>query len=108
LSQSNLTRRQFGQRMAALAGVPLAAPLADVQAEEPNAPKPTKPKAMLEAAVALTEVAKARYGKHISPEQLQAIQRDLENNGIPTTAALAKMSVRNSDGPAFLFQVDPG
>ncbi|MFL5241956.1 MAG: hypothetical protein ACJ8FY_07595 [Gemmataceae bacterium] len=106
MNRAKPNRRDFARKMAALAAVPLGVPLESVGAPEPNpAPKPDKPKAVIEAAAALAEVARSRFGQHLSKEQLAEIRRDLEDNGVPTIQALAKATVRNSDEPPS-FQAD--
>jgi hypothetical protein len=107
LNRAKPSRRDFTWKMAALAAVPLGVPLESARATEPNPPpKPEKPKAVIEGAAALLELARAKFGRHLSKEQLDEIRRDLEENGVPAAQALAKATVKNSDEPAFLFHAD--
>jgi hypothetical protein len=94
--------------MAALAAVPLTAPLGNGLAadDKPPAAKPEKPKSVIEAAAALTELARARFGKHLSKEQLDEIRKDLEENGVPASEALSKVALKNRVEPAFVFHAD--
>jgi hypothetical protein len=39
-------------------------------------------------------------------EQFDDIRKDLEENGVPASDALAKIAMKNSIEPAFIFRVD--
>jgi hypothetical protein len=87
------TRRQFTHTLAALAAAPLIA--SSAQAEEPGA----------DTVVALTALVQARYGKHLKPEQLKALQIGLLRIQFAADN-LRKRPLRNSDEPAFSFHAD--
>ena len=95
MDESNLTRREFAG-LAASAAVPLltspalAAPL---QAQ----PGPSD-------AQALTDLIRARYGKHLDEEQLKSVRRRIE--GLVRAADRLRKVPVGQDDPAFVFQAD--
>jgi hypothetical protein len=54
-------------------------------------------------ALAYGEVARLRFGEHLTPEQLEAVKRDLEGN-VRTAERLRAFKLRNSDEPDFAFE----
>ncbi|HEX7955381.1 MAG TPA: hypothetical protein VF508_00420 [Pyrinomonadaceae bacterium] len=112
------SRRRFTKTLAAacLAAPALAAGAAHAQtppkAAEPKAPPnpqptpaqqpqgPPKPSTLAEA---YAEAARLRFGQHLSPEQLEAVKRDLEGN-VRTAERLRAFKLKNADEPDFAFE----
>jgi hypothetical protein len=53
-------------------------------------------------AEAYAEVARARFGERLSPEQFEAVKRDLEGN-VRAAERLRAFKLQNSDEPDFVF-----
>ena len=67
----------------------------------PQSPQgPPRPSPLAEA---YGEVARLRFGEHLSPEQMQAVKRDLEGN-VRTAERLRAFKLKNSDEPDFAFE----
>jgi hypothetical protein len=96
------SRRDFAKAVALLAAAPLAA-AGTASAQDNPLPKPEGPAAMAQA---LTEVVRLRHGKHLTDEQLQAVQRSV-TGGLLSGDRLAKFPLKNGDEPAFVFSPDP-
>jgi cell division septation protein DedD len=80
-------------------------------AKEPKAPPNPQPASAAQAqaapkpspvAEAYAEVARARFGERLSPEQLEAVKRDLEGN-VRAAERLRVFKLQNSDEPDFVF-----
>jgi hypothetical protein len=106
------SRRQFAKAIAAtLASVPLATSLANAQTPIPStvpqpSPSPTPaPQPPSPVAEAYTEVARARFGKLVTPEQLSKIKEDLAGN-LRAADRLRTYKLENSDEPDFVFSAD--
>lgn len=84
------------EKGASMAGAP-AAPA-------PSAPDSTaaKPPAISEDARALADIIKRRYGLHLTPEQLEAVTREIENR-LQGGKALRAAKLANGDEPDFTF-----
>jgi hypothetical protein len=97
------TRREFAQLLALAAAVPLAAGLGEARGQPPA----TLDKAGGIAArtLALTELIRSQYGRHLSAEQLAAVQRGIAG-GLFTADRLARFPLTNADEPAFTFSAD--
>ncbi|HBR56044.1 MAG TPA: hypothetical protein DEA22_00995 [Blastocatellia bacterium] len=94
------TRRAFAKSIVAAAvAVPIAAASKQTQAQGPVQPAASSP-----AAEGYFEVAKARFGKYVTPEQLDAVKRDLEGN-VRTSERLSAIKLENGDEPDFVFGV---
>jgi len=63
------------------------------------APAPTPPS---EDALALAGIVERRYGRHLSPEQLAEVTRELDGR-VRQGEALRKLALSNSDEPDFTF-----
>ena len=114
------SRRRFTKTLAAAA---LAAPAAALAAraqtppatKEPVAPptpqptptpspqQPQGPPRPSPLAEAYSEVARLRFGEHVTPEQMQAVKRDLEGN-VRTAERLRAFKLKNADEPDFAFE----
>lgn len=106
------SRRRFAKSIAAalVAATPLAARMAEAQTpakpKEPTAPPATTPapapQGLSPVAAAYAEVARARFGDKLSPEQLEQVKKDL-NNYVTTSDRLRAVKLKNGDEPDFVF-----
>lgn len=104
------SRRSFAKTLAAaaIAAPALAAaasaqkPPATAEPKAPPGPQPQQPPKPSPTAEAYAEVARARFGEHISAEQMDAVKRDLEGN-VRTAERLRAFKLENSDEPDFVF-----
>ncbi|HVF87306.1 MAG TPA: hypothetical protein VM866_06940 [Pyrinomonadaceae bacterium] len=109
------SRRRFAKTVVAAAavGVVLSAPSSQTRAQTTLAPKqspaPPNPQPTPAAtptpsplAEAYAEVARARFGGKVSPEEFSRIKSDIEGN-LRTAERLAAFKLQNSDEPDFLF-----
>ena len=113
------SRRRFTKTLAAAA---LAAPAAALAARAQTPPATTEPAAPPNPqttptpapqqqgppqpsplAEAYGEVARLRFGDRLSPEQMQAVKRDLEGN-VRTAERLRAFKLKNADEPDFAFE----
>lgn len=106
------SRRRFAKTLtAALIAAPALAaraqtPPATSEPKAPPQPQPTPaqppqgPPSPL--ALAYFEVARQRFGERLTPEQLEAVKRDLEGN-VRTADRLRLSKLKNSDEPDFVF-----
>ncbi|HWS89352.1 MAG TPA: hypothetical protein VN282_20430 [Pyrinomonadaceae bacterium] len=107
------SRRRFTKTLAAalVAAPALAAkaqtPPAAAEPKAPPQPQPTPapqgPPAPSPLALAYFEVARRRFGERLTPEQLEAVKRDLEGN-VRTAERLRAAKLKNSDEPDFVFE----
>jgi len=110
--QERLSRREFGRVAAAAAAglslVPgaLAASL-PAQKSEPMVQEAKPAGVATEApsaeAQALAGIVKLRYGSRLDEAAMKDITRSL-NGGLKAAAALRKVTLDNSDAPAFVFR----
>lgn len=92
------SRREFTRDLALLAAAPLVVPAA-------SAPAQPSPDPLLAVATALTEVVKARHGKHLTEEQLHSVGQSVLR--LQASAERMKRTpLRNSDEPSVIFQAD--
>jgi hypothetical protein len=66
----------------------------------PQQQGPPRPSPLAEA---YGEVARLRFGERLSPEQMQAVKRDLEGN-VRTAERLRAFKLKNADEPDFAFE----
>jgi hypothetical protein len=92
-------RRDFGKALAAIAATP-AVLIAD---ETPAKPRPAEPTASVPDA--LLEVVRIRFGKQLSPEQLEAVKRSLNRQQFLANR-MKQFKVKNGDEPAFVFSAE--
>jgi len=112
------SRRRFAKTLAAAALAAPAALAARAQTppatKEPTAPpnpqttptpapQPQGPPRPSPLAEAYGEVARLRFGEHLTPEQMQAVKRDLEGN-VRTAERLRAFKLKNADEPDFAFE----
>ncbi len=65
-------------------------------------PAAAKPPEISEDARALAEVLKRRYGQHLTPEQLEAVTKEVENR-LQGGKTLRAAKLANRDEPDFTF-----
>ncbi|MEO6391455.1 MAG: hypothetical protein ABIP75_06355 [Pyrinomonadaceae bacterium] len=102
------TRREFS-RIVAAAGAAVLVPFTDftTSAQNPSpspTPVPTPPVAPVPSAAAraLTEVAKARFGEYLTPEQQSKLPASMENLAA-SAGRLRAVKLKNADEPDFVF-----
>jgi hypothetical protein len=66
------------------------------------APAPASPPEISEDARSLAEIVRRRYGKHLTPEQLEAVTRTLDG-GVQGGKRLRESKLTNGDEPDFTF-----
>lgn len=113
-SSERESRRSFTKTItAAFVAAPLVASAARAQTPAPKqapAPPNPQPSPALQSptpsplAEAYAEVARARFGDHLTPEELERVKRDLESN-VRTTERLRAAKLQNADEPDFVFSV---
>ncbi|MGI8566666.1 MAG: hypothetical protein ACR2LZ_09320 [Pyrinomonadaceae bacterium] len=108
------SRRCFAKAVVAAAavGVVSSASSSRTRAQTTPAPKqspaPPNPQPVSAApkpsplAEAYTEVARARFGGQVSPEELSRIKTGIESN-LRTAERLAAFKLQNADEPDFIF-----
>ena len=107
---AQVSRRQFAKTIVALA---VAAPVVSSiyvdaqtpptkQAPAPPNPAPTPTPKPSPLAEAYGEVAQARFGDKLTPEQLTQVKRELEGN-VRTADRLRAVKLQNADEPDFVF-----
>jgi hypothetical protein len=108
-------RRGFTKTLAAaVIAAPVAARAGKAQTTtpppEPKAPPNPQPSPAQQqtpprpspAAEAYTEVARARFGEHLSREDLARLRREMEGN-VRAADRLRAFKLKNSDEPDFVF-----
>ena len=110
------SRRRFTKTVAAaIAAAPLVSLMAKAQtppgtgktkeaAAPPNpqpspSPQPQKPSPVAEG---YAQVAHARFGEQVTPEQFEQIKKDLEGN-VRVADRLRSVKLKNEDEPDFTF-----
>jgi hypothetical protein len=113
-SSSCTSRRRFTKAVATtIVAAPLASRLAGAQrptttkeATAPPNPQSTaqaqKPSPVTEA---YAEVARARFGERLTPEQFEQVKKDLEAN-IQAAERLRAVKLKNEDEPDFVFSTE--
>jgi hypothetical protein len=89
------TRREFAQALALLAAPVLGGSAAAQQPADPAAAP----------ADALTELARSRYGKHLTEDDLKNVKRSIQRGQLGAEL-LRKVKLANGDEPAFIFTAD--
>ncbi len=85
------------------ASTPPAAP----PATPPVAAATEGPPPVSEDARSLAEIVRRRYGKHLTPDQLEAVTRELDGR-VQAGRRLKDLKLVNSDEPDFTFHASPG
>lgn len=116
-SAARTSRRKFTKAVATtLIAAPLASRLAHAQqkpattkepAAPPNPPTPAAQQAQKPNPVAdaYAEVARARFGDHLSPEGFEQVKKDLQSY-VQTSERLRTVKLKNEDEPDFVFSTD--
>jgi hypothetical protein len=109
----NPSRRSFATSVAAaLVASPVAICALGAQGEhaaiEPKpqttpSPTPTPQRPPSPVAEAYVAVARTRFGKYLSDEEMDRVKRDLEGN-VRAAEALAAVKLKNSDEPDSVFE----
>jgi hypothetical protein len=66
------------------------------------APPPTGPPEISEEARSLAEIVRRRYGKHLTPDQLEAVTREIDGR-VQGGKRLRESKLANGDEPDFTF-----
>ncbi len=94
------SRRQFAKAVGAtLAAATLA------QAQTPAKTKETAAQESSPVAAAYLEVARARFGDKLSPEQLEQLRKELDGY-VRNSERLRAVKLQNGDEPDFVFSAD--
>jgi hypothetical protein len=114
-STSRTSRRGFTKAVATtIVAAPLASGLVRGQqkatgTKETTAPPNPQPSAQTQKpsplAEAYAEVARARFGDHLTPEQFEQVKKDLQAN-IQAAERLGAVRLRNEDEPDFVFSTE--
>lgn len=110
---SQPSRRRFTKTVAAaVVFAPLAnalltraqTPPATKEPAAPPNPQPTPqtPPRPSPVAESYTEIARLRFGEHLSADELKRVARDMEGN-VRTAERLRAFKLKNSDEPDFIF-----
>ena len=79
-----------------------AKPDSAATAKPDSAAAPAAPTEISEDARSLAEIVRRRYGKHVTPEQLEAIARELDGR-ITGGKRMRETKLANGDEPDFTF-----
>jgi hypothetical protein len=104
LSNCMPTRREFTRAVALGAASSVAALAGPAPGHADESPQP-KLQGIPALGQVLAEAARLRYGKHLSDDQLAALQRSVTNTLLGADR-LAKLPLKNSDEPAVIFRAD--
>jgi len=102
---ASASRRWFAKTLAAAAGAPFlsrAFPLAAQAAPTPSpspTPAPEPPSMVVEA---MAEAMKAKFGKHLSPEQFEAAKKSLDRAS-KNAERMKQVKLTNADEPDVVF-----
>ena len=80
-----------------------APPAAATPAKPDSAAASAAPAEISEDARSLTEIVRRRYGKHLTPEQLEAVARELDGR-VQGGKRLRETKLANGDEPDFTFR----
>jgi hypothetical protein len=96
------TRREFAGTLALFGAAAFVSGESSAVADEPAV------KARLNPTEALLEIVRGRYGKHLSEEQLTAVQGRIARN-LAAAERLKQIKLNNGDEPSFVFHASvPG
>jgi hypothetical protein len=100
MPRGKTTRRAFSRQLALLAAAPLLARGGETHADDEPAPDP-----LAASAAALTEAARARFGKSLAEEHVKDVL-DRIHRSLVAGQSLKQFKLQNSDEPAFVFRAD--
>ena len=86
-------------------GTPPAKPAA-TPATPAAPPAPDGPPPLSEDARSLAEIVRRRYGKHLTPDQIEAVTRELDQR-VQAGRRLKDAKLANGDEPDFTFRIEP-
>ncbi len=95
-----------GKRPGRPGAPPAAAPTAAPPAPPAPPAAPDGPPPLSEDARSLAEIVRRRYGKHLTPDQLEAVTRELDQR-VQAGRRLRDAKLANADEPDFTFRVEP-
>ncbi|MBY0524382.1 MAG: hypothetical protein K2R98_13330 [Gemmataceae bacterium] len=98
--ESSPNRREFARTLAVMVAAPVVA-----QVSAPEAPAQPVGDPLAVAAEALTDIARARYGKDLTTEQVKAIKTSIYRRQSAANL-LKKVKLQNGDEPSFVFRAD--
>jgi hypothetical protein len=101
-TRRSLSRREFAASLAGLAATPLALDAAPIPSE-PGQPKPSE--AAVKTTELLLQIVRARYGKHITEEQMKIVERSVARIAV-ANEQFAKLNLENGLEPAFAFSAE--
>lgn len=114
-SSARTSRRGFAKAVATtIVAAPLASRLTQAQkpatTKEPTAPPGPQPATAAAGkpsplAEAYAEVARARFGERLTPEEFEQVKKDLEGN-LQAAERLRAVKLKNEDEPDFTFTAD--
>lgn len=100
MKSAKTSRRQFAKSVATtLAAATLAQAQTPAKPDEPAAQEPSP------VAAAYLQLARARFGDKLSPEQLEQLKKDFDNY-VRNSDRLRAVKLRNGDEPDFVFSPD--
>jgi GAF domain-containing protein len=82
---------------------PDAPPAGAMPVKSDSAAAPAGPPPLSEDARSLAEIVRRRYGQHLTPEQLEAVTRELDQR-VQSGRRLRDAKLANSDEPDFTFR----
>ena len=91
-----------GSALAQTSTPPSTPPAAATPATPPAAAAPEGPPPISEDARSLAEIVRRRYGKHLTPDQLEAVTRELDQR-VQGGRRLKDAKLANGDEPDFTF-----
>jgi hypothetical protein len=94
-SPAQTSRREFAKAMGMLAASSLLPSAGQAAAPEPRGG----------VAEALTQIVRARYGQHLSEEQLKDIEQNIRKD-LLLAEFMKRTKLKNSDEPSFVFRAD--
>ena len=101
MKSGKTSRRQFAKTVATtLAAATLAQAQTPAGAKEQSGPPEPSP-----VAAAYLELARARFGDKLSPEQLEQLRKDFDNY-VRNSDRLRAVKLKNGDEPDFVFSAD--
>ncbi len=102
---ASANRRRFVKTLAAAAGAPFLsrAFILEAQAAPAPAPSPTPtPEPPSPVVEAMAEAMRAKFGKHLSPEQFEAAKKSLDRAS-KNSERMKQVKLTNADEPDVVF-----
>lgn len=108
MKSKKTSRRQFARSIAATLAAAVAAKAQTPAKKEPAAPPaapqpgPAPQQEPSPVSEAYAEVARARFGDKLSPEQFEQVRKDLDGY-VRNSERLRAVKLKNGDEPDFVF-----